>query len=53
MALGRACFQKIYLLPEFLSYWGVTYLFGNLETRAKKSREWNFEFWGKAQNIGP
>jgi len=22
--------------------WGVTYLFGNLRTRAKKPREWNF-----------
>jgi len=40
-------------LPEFLSYWGVTYLFGNLRTRAKKSRERNFEFWGRARNIGP
>jgi hypothetical protein len=31
-----------------LSYRGVTYLFGNLRTRAKTSKEWNFEFWGKA-----
>jgi hypothetical protein len=37
-----ACFSKIYLLPEFLSYRGVTYLFGNLRTRAKKLREQNF-----------
>jgi hypothetical protein len=28
----------MYLLPEFLSYTGVTYLFGNLWTRARKSR---------------
>jgi hypothetical protein len=40
------------LLPEFLSYRRVTYLFGNLVTRAKKSSERNFEFWGRAQNIG-
>jgi hypothetical protein len=41
------------LLRVFLSYRGVTYLFENLRTRAKKSRERNFEFWGRAQNIGP
>ncbi len=40
--------RKIYLLPEFLSYTGVTYLFGNLRTKAKKSIEQDFEFWGRA-----
>jgi hypothetical protein len=39
--------------PGFLSYRSVTYLFGNLRTTAKKSRERNFEFWGRARNIGP
>ncbi len=29
-----ACFWKICLLSEFLSYMGVTYLFGNLRTRS-------------------
>jgi hypothetical protein len=29
-----------------------TYLFGNLRTGAKKFREQNFEFWGRAKNIG-
>jgi hypothetical protein len=46
-----ACFYKIHLLPELLSYRDVTYLFGNLETRAKKCREQNFEFWAGAWNI--
>ncbi len=31
-----ACFQKIYVLPEFLSHRDVTYLFGNLGTVAKE-----------------
>ena len=39
--------------PRVLSYRGMTYLFGNLRTRAKKSREQNFEFWGRARNIRP
>jgi hypothetical protein len=39
--------------PRVLSYRGMTYLFGNLRTRAKKYREQNFEFWGRTQNIGP
>jgi hypothetical protein len=30
------CFKKIYLLPEFLSYRGVTYLDGNPRIGAKK-----------------
>jgi hypothetical protein len=30
----------------------MTYLFGNLRLRARKNREPDFEFWGRAQNIG-
>jgi hypothetical protein len=29
----------------------MTYLFGNLRHRARKNREPDFEFWGRAQNI--
>jgi hypothetical protein len=45
-----ACCEKIYFLPEFLYYRDVTYLFGNLRSRAKKNWEPNLEFWGRAQN---
>jgi hypothetical protein len=45
-----ACFYKIYLLHEFLSCMGVTYLIGNFRTGARKNRELNFG--GRAQNIG-
>jgi len=31
-----AYFKKVYLLPEFLSYRDVTYLFGNFRTGDKK-----------------
>jgi hypothetical protein len=41
-AINGLFLKKIYLLPEFLSYRGGTYLFGNLRTRAKKSREGSF-----------
>ncbi len=34
--LQTAFFFKIYLLPQFLSYRDVIYLFGNLRTLAKK-----------------
>ncbi len=43
-----ACFYKIHLLPEFLYYRGVTYLFVNLRTRTRKIREPNFEFLDQA-----
>jgi hypothetical protein len=46
--LKTACFWKIYPLNEFLSYRGVIFLFENLKTRAKKSREQNVELWGRA-----
>jgi hypothetical protein len=39
-----ACFLKIYLLSEFLSYRDMTYLFGNHRTRAKKTKEPNLNF---------
>ncbi len=35
-------FYKIYLLPEFLSYIGVTYLFENVRTGAKNCWALNF-----------
>jgi hypothetical protein len=34
--------------PKFLSNMGVTCLFGNFRPRAKKPKEHNFEFWGRA-----
>jgi hypothetical protein len=37
-----AYFSKIYLLRQFVSYRGMTYLFGNLRTRARKNRQLNF-----------
>ncbi len=40
--LKTACFYKIYLLPEFVSYRVVAYLFGNLWTGARKNGELNF-----------
>jgi len=45
-----AYFSKIYLLRQFVSYRGVTYLFGNLRTRARKNKA--AEFRGRAENIG-
>jgi hypothetical protein len=45
MALGQKyLFLENYLLPEFLSYRGMTYLLGNLRPGAGKYREPNFEF---------
>jgi hypothetical protein len=40
--LKIACFSKIYLIPAFLSYRDVTYLFTNLRTGGRKNREPNF-----------
>jgi len=34
--------RKIYLLHEFLPYWDMTYLSGNLRMEARKNREDNF-----------
>ncbi len=39
-----ACLYKIYLLPEFLPYNGLIYLFGNFWTVVRKNREPNFDF---------
>jgi hypothetical protein len=51
--LGKktGCFFKLYLLLDFLSYNGVTYF---LEPCSLGPKNWepNFDFWGKAQNIG-
>jgi hypothetical protein len=50
--LKMACFFKLYSLPLFLSYRVMSYLCGILRVGATRIGKGNFDFWGKAQNVG-